>query len=376
MQWKENLERLVIWREENPGKWPEKRKPGEKEIGLWIDLQRVYRKRLYMGETSPKRLCGMNPERVAELDERLPGWYFGRWETILLELEQWRKQNPNAWPKKSGNRVEKKLNKWWTRQRSNFNRLIRGEAADLDDERVAILNQRLPGWNEKRDTFTENLDSLVSWRNMNSEKWPSVTSTDPVEKQLATWLNQQLVYKRKMDKGQKKNLRGMSQDRVDQLDLKLPGWASFSNDACWKDTLEKLVKFRTQHPEKWPNSNSNNSDEKSLGKWLTEQRGNMRNSRLAQERIEMLNEKCPGWFPEDRDDAWTKKLMNVIEFTKQEKRMPGGGESASAEEKKMNRWLNHQKVYGRKLREGGHTKLGGMNQKRLSLLDAYFPGWK
>jgi len=127
------------------------------------------------------------------------------------------------------------------------------------------------------------LKSLVEWKEEKGA-WPKTLAKDSKEKALAKWLSNQRSYMKSMEAGtDPKRLKGMTDERIQILDRRCPGWRGtwkakkrFSSKIPWEESLQKAVEWRQRHPNKWPVLTGGGEEEK-IGHWLVEQRRYLRN---------------------------------------------------------------------------------------------------
>lgn len=85
-----------------------------------------------------------------------------------------------------------------------------------------------------------------------------------------------------------------SEPATDQLRR---GWWGFRPaDETWEENLAQVVGFRLHHGH-WPRaSRTVESEERRLGRWLSNQRQDSRNLLLSEQRHRRLDEILPGWL--------------------------------------------------------------------------------
>ena len=108
----------------------------ERRLGAWVAAQRsAYR-------AKPRKLAD---ERVAALDERLPGWSTGAgrtpWQKRVEQLAKFHEKHGRL-PRQArpARKTERELALWLTRQRS-----VEAHAT-LNSDLVAALDEKVPGW--------------------------------------------------------------------------------------------------------------------------------------------------------------------------------------------------------------------------------------
>ena len=128
------------------------------------------------------------------------------------------------------------------------------------------------------------LQKLVEWKEQ-KDAWPKTLSKDSQERALAKWLSNQRSYMKSMEAGtDPKRLKGMTDERIQILDTRVPGWRGtwkakkrFSSKIPWEDSLQKAVEWREHHPDRWPTLTARDEEEEKVYFWLVEQRRYLRN---------------------------------------------------------------------------------------------------
>ena len=124
------------------GRWPISGTDGtEGELAFWIAEQRRRHRRRLLSEDRIIRLDAAGPWRLSSpalADEQ-------RWWKRLKESAAYRRET-RRWPRwrNPANEQESVLGVWIHDQRQQLTRAL------LTDDRVAALNEHLPGWSERR----------------------------------------------------------------------------------------------------------------------------------------------------------------------------------------------------------------------------------
>ena len=111
-----------------PKNWEQNR-----QLSKWVEIQRFQHKKLQDGQHSH-----LSSERIKQLDDIGFVWNIHKlkWNMKLEELREFFEMNGHC-------KVPKKYNKtlvnWMRRQRSEYKKFVRGEKAQMDDERVKLL---------------------------------------------------------------------------------------------------------------------------------------------------------------------------------------------------------------------------------------------
>ena len=166
-----------------------------------------------------------------------------------------------------------------------------GTKSDLTAERVTLLNDLGFVWSRRTNTWNENYERLVKWKEEhgNCHMIPD-KSTDPEVAQLHKWVSDQRVhYKQdkniatdKQDcitadssttttKNSKKKApppKKLSQDKIDKL--KGIGFEFDARDAKWLQKFDVLLKYKQRHGDFLVPSNY--QEDLSLSNWVANQR--------------------------------------------------------------------------------------------------------
>ena len=303
----------------------------EKSLGAWCSTQR---------ENYKNNKISNN--RINQLNE-LDGWYWNLddlWNNIYRDVKKWIKINNKIPSKRSTDPIEQILGSWCATQRASKRN------NKLTKNRIKKLN-KLDGWYWKFDLDTiwnKTHLELEKWININN-KLPSKKSTDPIEKILGKWCDNQ----RQIKKNNK-----LSNDRIEKLSA-LDGWywinttiikSSKTFDEQYKE-LNKWIKKNRRIPSK----NSKNQIEKVLGNWCGTQRSNKKNNKLSEIRIGQLN-MLPGWYWINESimtpaQIFEEKYLELKQWLENNGRIPSRV-SKDIIEKKLGNWCHNQRLNKRK----------------------------
>lgn len=175
-----------------------------------------------------------------------------------------------------------------------------------------------------RNPWNHTLEALVVWKEKNG-RWPVTITEDREEKMLGKWLANQRSYKKSMLSGvPQSSLKGMCEARVEQLDLKVPGWENNKGGklqsekrkvqrCSWEESLEKAKAWKAKHPDRWPVQQpveGGDPSETVVYRWLIEQRRYKKNfdegkvlklGGMNHDRASKLDHDLPGWFRGNKD---------------------------------------------------------------------------
>lgn len=109
-----------------------------------------------MNTRAEARRRPLDPQRKAALDEVVPGWDDSRgrdtsmsWEDVVDAVVDFRERTGKFPTYTKHDDGERRLGSWLAQQRAQFRRRVRGTGIVLSDERLAILDERLPGWRNR-----------------------------------------------------------------------------------------------------------------------------------------------------------------------------------------------------------------------------------
>lgn len=252
------------------------------------------------------------------------------------------------WPsRKSESDVEKRLGVWISRQRANARKCT------LTGNRAAALDKAAPGWTDtNRDgawrANAKRLGAFVEDRG----HFPLRAADSEDERALASWLN---------------NARTSAREgRLDPERAAILGEfkAPTASGASWMDKLEEVRAF-VDREGRFPRTDLGETDERSLGRWLSYQRKRARQGTEHPPRLEALDENLPGWRGVDPETAWSDRAQAVAEFHNREGRWPSTVAKGSGE-KSLGVWLANQRTRLRK---------DMLRPDRRAFLDKAAPGW-
>lgn len=200
----ERLVQLAAFHAEHD-RWPSSgaQDPVERVLGQWLNRQR----------TSDRTGVGaFTSDRGEIMDGAVPGWRGPQrpWSEHLTEIVAFRAEHGH-WPMQSSAEAgERYLALWQNRQRMTSKR------GTLPEDRRDALDAVAPGWRILRETWETKADRLAAWHQANGN-WPSSIATDPDERKLGRWLNQQRTAERK-------GTTWFTLERATYLSGKVRGW--------------------------------------------------------------------------------------------------------------------------------------------------------
>ena len=212
-----------------------------------------------------------------------------KWLSQYEELKRYKAQHGDTLVKHSNSG----LGAWVKRQQVQYTLYCKGDGtkSDLTAERVQLLNELGFVWSRRTNTWHENYDRLVKWKEThgNCHIIPD-KSTDPEVAQLHKWVSDQRThYKQnknsasdkqdciaadssttttKNSKKKKAPPPKLSQDKIDKL--KSIGFEFDARDAKWLQKFDVLLKYKQRHGDFLvPN---NYQEDLSLSNWVANQR--------------------------------------------------------------------------------------------------------
>uniref|UniRef100_A0A6C0D713 Helicase ATP-binding domain-containing protein n=1 Tax=viral metagenome TaxID=1070528 RepID=A0A6C0D713_9ZZZZ len=343
--WEIKYNEMVKFWEENR-KFPLRKSINRDEIKLnnWVHMQRYF----FSINKLPKR-------RIEKLNI-LDWWNWSKnfnivWETNLEKLITY--YNNNNIPSLGVKNIEEKsLALWMSVQRGNYRKNL------ISKERIEKL-ESLALWKWERDLEKEwynKLEELIEFYKK-YKKIPSGGAKNNHEKKLGIWASRQRIsYKEKT----------LTNERIEKL--KLLSWWLWDLDEKWNNTLKEVIEFYNKY--KKIAEKSKDKYEKTLGAWISRQRGLYKNGEMPNERIKIL-EKIDWWKWElNLDELWNNNLQKVTEYYNKHNKLPSK-HSKDKNEKMISLWAGTQRTYYRsgELSKSCIKKLEELNWWKWELID-------
>lgn len=162
----------------------------------------------------------------------------------------------------------------------------------------------------------------------------------------------------------------LSEHRKSALDEMDPSWhlKAQTPQTPWKERLRDYASFVSTHG-RVPSEYSENREERSLQKWMINQKSFAHKKRDAAERMTLINEAVPGSFDMKRKRIdWGEGLRLFIAFLSDHQRFPSA-KSTDPDEKFIGKWIRAQ-------RESRTVKRDSKHADRAAKLDTVFPAWR
>ncbi len=315
--------------------------PEEKQLARWVSTQRVYYNK---GKLSKDRIDKLNSINFVwdVFDES--------WIENYNKLTLFLHKNKGSYPRMcSDNPEEKQLAQWVSMQRVYYNK------GKLSEKKIDKLNSIGFVWDAREASWIENFNKLTSFLHDNKGRYPSQSSDNPEEKQLARWVSTQRTdYKSGKLKEYPKRI-----EALESIDF----FRRFS-DKRWFENFDKLNSFLHKNKGSYPRQRSNNPEEKQLANWVATQRAYYNQGMLSKDKIDKLNSINFVWRTVYNDESWKSWIENfnkLPSFLEQEGRYPSMC-SKNPEENQLARWVFAQRMYytKRKLSEYEINKLNSI----------------
>jgi superfamily II DNA or RNA helicase len=274
-KWQSKLEQLIEFYDKN-NRFPSDHSKDsyEKTLGRWLASQRKDYK---------DKKDRMTPERIKLLESN-NWWVWNKSNKWMIQFTGWikfYKENRRRPSDKAKDTYERKLGRWQSRQRVNYN----NKRSPMTKERIKLLEEQ-EGWIwEEPDNWNEMLNKWIKFYTEH-KRYPSNTSTNLDEKQVGAWQSNQRQKYRK-----KENI--MTPEKIVLLEAQ-DGWVWRTDK--WNETLKKWENFYKQN-SKNPSQHSTNPEERTLAQWQSDQRFNYKHKNVTMmtpERIKQLEE-TPNW---------------------------------------------------------------------------------
>lgn len=218
----------------------------------------------------------------------------------------------------------------------------------------------LPASTTRNDAIWHlNFGRLVSWREVNPDRWPSARTDDGDERVLGAWLHNQKHAK-------KTGTKGWCAARAQLMDQAFPGWTD-GWDVKWSRRLDALKHWRRLNPGRWPSPHAIDSAEAAVGVWLSHQRNLSKRGAApwSAEREAALSAVGKGWLV-TTDERWESALAELDSWRKQSSGAWPSMASVDAKEARLGRWLGTQRNL---------LNSASLLSHRKELLDRRMPGW-
>lgn len=283
VNWTGLLERLTLYREQNPRKWPQADDPDLdiRKIGIWCQVLRTRHREGNLEEQWRERLVAIG----FNFDGRMDNW--------MLRYNDFKKHiaDTGDFP-----RDNHSLYTWAREQSKQWNKLTNSQQQLLNASNFQDFHKPQKGWTYHYTKVAEFVK--------NNGKFPTRTS----DWKLGSWVTSQ---RKEFSEGR------LSKERARLLKkIKFEFRPTIKFDEIWEKMLEELKAFRAKNPNKWP-SYYGSEPEKKLYVWCQAQRqanaGTLsRRKALEQYRIDGLNALGFHWtWNEFNDERWEEAFEKL-----------------------------------------------------------------
>ncbi|WP_080132990.1 DEAD/DEAH box helicase [Chlamydia suis] len=279
--WCEQFGALLDFLEEHGHCKVPKGHPQNPSLGVWVSTQRYVFKKGKLSE-----------DKIARLEEIGFVWDVleEAWEENFLELKRFQEEHghckvPEGYPQNP------QFASWVSDQRKNFKK------GKLAKDRIARLEEIGFVWRVLEEAWEENFLELKRFREEHGHC--KVPQRYPQNPQLASWVSKQRVDFKKGD---------LSEDRIARLEEL--GFVWDITEEAWEENFLELKRFREEQghcnvPSVYPQNPS-------LGVWVKHQREYFKSAKLAEDKIERLEE--IGFVWDVLKEVWEENFLELQRF--------------------------------------------------------------
>ena len=266
------------------------------------------------------------------------------WMVYYLKVKQFREENPALWPMR-GNKIERELAKWCSRQRVLF------KQNRLSKERIKKLNELNFIWianGSDFETWMKYYNDLIAFRKQNPNRWPTFSRGAPKEEHpLGKWVAHQRQ-KNKQHKLEEKRLELLKNINFDFEPM------SDINKRWLKNYNLSIAYFKKKgfwpkyiNPKAYALKLGYTAEEWEIGRWCWMQRMEFKRRKLSQEKVKMLNEVNFDWQKEKKGnykpESWNQNFKKLVEF--REKNPGKWPQPYNEDEKELHHFVKGQKRF-------------------------------
>jgi superfamily II DNA or RNA helicase len=341
-QFLKTYQELQKWVEEN-GRIPSESNNAdviEKKLNTWCQNRRK------------NYVKGILSQDQIQLLEQIPGFLWNprneHFFKMYENLQSWVKKYKRFPSTNAKDITEQLLGSWCSNKRNDY------KLNKLTQDRIRLLED-VHGWSwdTKKNAFQMMYEKVKSWIEKNG-RIPSQISQDDTEKQLGSWCSNKIqAYK-----------KGKLSDTIIQLIEQIDGWNWDQFEDTFQKTFLEVKKWATENA-RLPNKRSKDNTEKQLGSWCSNKRRDYNNTKLSQDKIQLLEE-IPGWSWEILQGQFQKTYQEVLQWVKENNRIPSENSKDAVENQKLlGKWCSHKRQ---------DYKNQKLSQDKVQLLEQ-IPGW-
>jgi superfamily II DNA or RNA helicase len=305
----------------------------------WLHIQR--------GRYKNNRL---SKSRVEKLESLSPHWQWTQddsWQTFYEELMEYvQRYGTTQFPNDLRTSDGKYLRAWVQKQRKLY------LSNDLSEDKVELLEalHRDWSWDPHNDNWKKTFNAYKEWL-VKREVQPVKNSKEPIEKEIAQWLERQRSLRREGT---------LSQERIKLLEESQDNFSWDPRNEAWTRNYNAFLDEVNKRDSIKMSQETTTSDGINVGAWVNGLRTKYRKGQLPQDRIDLM-EAIPGWSWEPFESQWIQGFEEFEDFYRLSGNLP------TTANEKMYHWMERQKK---------RQKLGKLDPKFQGMIEAAFPDWK
>lgn len=337
--WEEKLEEVKNFIDENKRK-PSIKHVNEKNLIGWINHQQsYYNDNKYSMKDEDKR------HKWEDFLEEYKEYFLSNdeiWNIKLEKVKEFINKNKKKPSNNSKNIDEKKLSGWIRHRTENYKNNI-GEMQSEDKKKIweDFIEEYREYFLTNINIWNNKLDKVKDFINKYNKK-PNSNSKNENEKVLGKWMGQQhILYDKNIQIMKIDNIRQKWEDLLEEYKEYI-----ITLEEKWKNNLNLVKKFIKMH-EKRPTEDSNENDEKILGKWLNDQYSRYKNNKITEinklTKFKKFLEKYNRYFLTNLE-MWYNNLNKIKIFINENNIKPRRGKNISKEEEKLGKFISTQQI--------------------------------
>ncbi len=273
----ETYENLLKFMTGNNNTLPKSGSKNKTECSLanWIGRQKVLYKKGTLGDDKIKKLEVLNNWKWIDTTIVVENKLFDiRYEEVKLWISTHNNNIPNT---RSEDKTEENYGNWCKTHRQSY---VKGNLSEESKNKLELI----PSWYWKKpDKFYKTYDNLLQFMANNNNILPKDNSQNKIETSLSAWIGYQKA-------SHKKGI--LSDDKIKLLEV-LNNWKWMNTNIViefksFDIRYEEIVQWLYLH-NNYPNTESKNKLEKTLGRWCCQQRLYYSKNTLSEYRINNLN---------------------------------------------------------------------------------------
>ncbi len=271
------------------------------------------------------------------------------WNNMLVKVEAFIKEYNRRPVANSKNKEENIMRNWLSTQQQNYkNKIQIMKNKNIQDRWDIFINTHIEYFRSDINQWNYMLENITAFIKEHNKR-PLISSKN--QESMAYWLHtQQRNYKNKTQIMK-------SQIIYDKWTIFISTYIEYfrSDKDKWNITLNQIIAFIKTN-NKLPSKHSKNIEERTIGKWLVSERQNYKNNvksmksqYIYDEFTAFINEHLVYFL--SNEQIWYNTLNQIYKFIKNNERLPKKN-LKNIDEKKFNKWINHQRQNFKNKREG------------------------